>query len=152
MKFLSARESVKTSPPIQWSGGKAFSLVEVAISLGVVSFVLLALLGLLSVGLDAGKSSREDTIIAGLCLATLAELKATPYADLPSNVSTYFTYDGRATNSAAGPYYQCTVEISDPRGLQTNSNFSKRVKIEIAWPAASSNRQTNLFETHLAVH
>ncbi len=152
MKFLSVRKSVKASPLIQWSGGKAFSLVEVAISLGVISFVLLALLGLLSVGLDAGKSSREDTVITGLCLATLADLKATPYADLASNTITYFTYDGGRTSNSDGAYYQCTAEVSDPRGLQTNSHFSKRVKIEIAWPVAAPNRQTNLFETHLAAY
>ncbi len=133
----------------------AFGLVEIAMCLGIVSFVLLALLGLLSVGIGAGKSSREDTFAAGLGVNILADLKTVDYANLPPSSVTYYTYDGAATNIPSGAYYQCTTEALASTMPQTNAqSFSKRVKIEIVWPltAPAAQRQTNLFETHLAAY
>ncbi|HRJ71371.1 MAG TPA: hypothetical protein PLS03_04065 [Terrimicrobiaceae bacterium] len=134
---------------------EAFGLVEIAMCLGIVSFVLLALLGLLSVGIGAGKSSREDTFAAGLGVNILAELKTRDYASLPPSSVSYYSYDGVATNVPSGAYYQCTTETLTSALPQTNAQgFSKRVKIEIVWPltAPAAQRQTNLFETHLAAY
>ena len=134
---------------------RAFGLVEIAMCLGIVSFVLLALLGLMSVGLDAGKASGEDMTAASLGMSTLAELRAIPYASLPPSATTYYAFDGVRTNSATGAHYQCVTEISASQLPQEGQpDHSKRVKIEITWPVSApvAKRQTNLFETHLAAY
>ena len=41
----------------------AFSLIEVVLALGIVSFALVAILGLLSVGLDSSRDSIDDTAV-----------------------------------------------------------------------------------------
>ena len=41
----------------------AFSLIEVVLALGIVSFALVAILGLLSVGLDSSRESIDDTAV-----------------------------------------------------------------------------------------
>lgn len=45
---------------------RAFSLVEVTMAIGIVSFCLLALVGLLPVGLNAIKTSREEAAAANV--------------------------------------------------------------------------------------
>ena len=42
----------------------AFSLAEVALSMGVISFALVAILGLLSVGINVSRDSGDDTRVA----------------------------------------------------------------------------------------
>jgi hypothetical protein len=42
----------------------AFTMVEVALSLGIVAFALVAIIGILPVGLKAQQQNREDTIIS----------------------------------------------------------------------------------------
>lgn len=42
----------------------AFSLVEVVLALGIVSFALVAILGLLTVGLDSSRESIDDTAVS----------------------------------------------------------------------------------------
>ncbi len=43
---------------------RAFSLIEVVLALGIVSFALVAILGLMSVGLDSSRDSIDDTAVA----------------------------------------------------------------------------------------
>ena len=47
-----------------FSTSKGFSLIEVTIALGLVTFVLVALLGLFGVGMKATKQSRDATSLA----------------------------------------------------------------------------------------
>lgn len=51
---------------------RAFSLVEVAMAMGIASFCLLAVVGLLPVGLDAARESREESG-AARCLEQIAQ-------------------------------------------------------------------------------
>ena len=46
------------------SASQGFSLIEVTIALGLVTFVLVALLGLFGVGMKASKQSRDATSLA----------------------------------------------------------------------------------------
>ncbi|HSI83823.1 MAG: hypothetical protein ACAI35_10560 [Candidatus Methylacidiphilales bacterium] len=58
----------------KWSGvggRRAFSLVEVAIAIGVVVFCIFALVALLPVGLDTMKSTREESG-AAVCLEQIS--------------------------------------------------------------------------------
>ncbi len=45
-------------------GRTAFSLVEIALTMGIISFALVAIFGLLSVGINAARDSNDDTKIA----------------------------------------------------------------------------------------
>ena len=56
----------------------AFSLVEVAIAIAITSFCLIALLGLLPVGLKTNEASIEQTAANGILSEIAADLRATP--------------------------------------------------------------------------
>src|ERR1700761_1108969 len=56
----------------------AFSLVEVVIALAVTIFCLVALFGLLSVGLRSNQATIEQASATSILSAAVADLRATP--------------------------------------------------------------------------
>lgn len=57
------RDEFRESMPLVPRGERAFTLVEIALSLAVVAFALVAILGVLPTGLRVQKDNREETII-----------------------------------------------------------------------------------------
>jgi type II secretory pathway pseudopilin PulG len=51
------------SSALKRSGEQAFTMVEIAIAMGVIGFALVVIIGLLPIGLGVQKDNREDTII-----------------------------------------------------------------------------------------
>src|SRR5436190_810822 len=47
----------------RFSASRAFTMIEIAISLAVIGFALVAIIGILPTGLDVQKQNREETII-----------------------------------------------------------------------------------------
>ena len=58
----------------------AFSLVEVTLALGVMAFCLVALLGLLPVGMNSNRDALEQTAAASIASAVAVDLRQTPLA------------------------------------------------------------------------
>ncbi len=67
-------------------GVGAFSLVEISLALGVVSFALLALVGLLSQVLDRSRDSTETFLFSNMAVGHQVDLEARDWMDLPTNV------------------------------------------------------------------
>ncbi len=57
---------------------RGFSLVEVVLALGVATFCLLTLLGLLAVGINSNKMTIEQSAAVNIASAVAADLRATP--------------------------------------------------------------------------
>lgn len=62
-----------------------FSLVEVALALGVVAFALVSIFGLLSIGVDGVRTSGDRVEAANLVTAMLGQWMANPTNKLPPN-------------------------------------------------------------------
>lgn len=129
-----------------------FSLVEVTLALGIIGFVLLALISLMSVGLQAGKEARDDMVSAQLAQTQLANLATNAFENLPADTTVYFNLDGLETNASSAYYLVRTRATPSILLDQDAQSQSKRVRIDVAWPAAAPEkaRQTNVIETHLA--
>ena len=56
----------------------AFSLVEVALALGVFVFVMVALVGLLPIGARSGRDGRSETLALNVLDAVVSDLKVAP--------------------------------------------------------------------------
>lgn len=125
---------------------RAFSLVEVAMAIGIVSFVLLAVAGLMGVGLNASKSAQIDTMQAANSRLLLA-MVATNDFDTFTSSTLYINQDGSTNSSIVGASIEATVSVvANPSGVRPEiGNKFKVVKIDFAYPAqaASSNRVTN---------
>ena len=57
----------------------AFSLVEVVLALGVIGFALLAIIGLLPIGLQSGRASIQETRATHLAKEVFATLRSQPF-------------------------------------------------------------------------
>jgi len=123
----------------------AFSLVEVTLALGIAAFCLVAILGLLPVGLTSNQASVEQTVAAGVTSAIVADLRATPATN--TNSAIY-----NITNAPAATAQQlrlCEDGSPDATG-GSNSRYLAYVtfstptcpkaptptRILITWPAA----------------
>lgn len=81
----------------------AFSLVEVAIALGVAGFVLIALLGLISQGVVSTKASVEESRALNLLDCVIADRKATPLGE-NSQIYNLPLLDGSVAPGATGSF------------------------------------------------
>jgi hypothetical protein len=66
----------------------AFSLVEVTLALGVAAFCLIAVFGLLPIGLKTDQGAIRQTTANGILSAIVADLRATPLTRTTSNLFT----------------------------------------------------------------
>ena len=63
MNTQASRFTSYVSRPAARPSGRAFTMIEIAISLAVIGFALVAILGVLPLGLNVQKENREQTII-----------------------------------------------------------------------------------------
>jgi Tfp pilus assembly protein PilV len=117
------------------SGLGSFTLVEVVIAIAVVAFVLVSLLGLMTYTSQLVQQADTYSRLSNVSSQVLAQLDSQPYslsfAKANTNATTYFTYEGLPTNSAAG-YYQCVMSKANPAGWTLSSVL--QVQLTITWP------------------
>lgn len=126
-----------------------FSLIEVVIAIGIVSFAMMAILGLFSVGLQSNRESAEDTTLALMSQQMNAWSRSQPFTNLTaSNTVFFFNAGGELTRTANGDpattagidsHYSCTISP------QTNSVSTNLIYLQsrYEWPlsAPSTGRQ-----------
>ncbi len=133
---------------------QAFTLVEVAIALAVVSFALIALIGLISVSLQSSKSANHDTEIALASQYALSTLCTNSFANLVNlqPVTNYFDYQGSPTSSSSTSdpaVFSCITQTSTNLApfswANQNTNFVA-VELTFTWPG-----QTNIIGNNAKV-
>ena len=121
-----------------------FSLVEVTLALGVTAFCLIALFGLLPLGVQINQSSMSQTAAASLLSSIIADLRAAPKTSLTSwqydiTFGTakllYFDGEGRSvapTDPNVSPRYRVTITFpASPAGAFAPTFVS----LKVTWPA-----------------
>jgi uncharacterized protein (TIGR02598 family) len=126
----------------------AFSLVEVAISLGVAAFCLLAILGLMPVGVQTNRNATSQTGATNIMAAVVADLRGTPKANPSSaqfgitfgtNATLYFDGSGQFTTLAgANSRYQLNVTWSVANLTGACSGALPCADLKVTWPAAAT--------------
>jgi uncharacterized protein (TIGR02598 family) len=100
---------------------RGFSLAEIVLAMGIVSFSLIAILGLISVGLNSSKNALDESLIAAMSRQVVGNLRQQRFVNnnlftklAAGTVQTVFfngsgvLVDGTAVGFDA-PVYQCTV-------------------------------------------
>lgn len=132
---------------------EGFSLVEIAMALGILAFVLMAVLGLLGVGLDSSRQAQVDTMRATIARTILSRV----ISDLRTNTSdgyfdsfssappAYFTYDGLESAGEKDRYYECLVEAAgSTSGLRPEAASNMRaVKVTVRYPYGVGVKQSS---------
>ena len=128
-------------------------------ALGIASFVLISLLGLMTVSVDAGKKAYEDTTVASIAQTVISHIKTNDFATVANHQmdgDRFFTYDGDSlgTINNGSAYYRCKVATSahssgDLPAAVKNGAQGQRVQMLFFWPP--NNPKTNeVFETTLS--
>lgn len=138
----------------------AFSLVEIVMAIGIMSFALLSLVGLASIGMQRSGDSRklqEGASVANrilqmrrsapeaVAVGTLFDPATFPLPPLTTSVTqtNYLTSSGALTASAgsADATYGLAIRIEAPPADQ-RSIITSKVSLEIFWPPTASKPQS----------
>ena len=137
---------------IRGSQRAAFSLVEVALALGVASFALVAIFGLLPVGINTNQTSIQQTIATNLVTGIISDMRQVPPAAATGpgamsprygiNVSgidgvSPFYVDGSGTpqTNLRLASYTVTVSLTAPATGQKTATYGSVV---ISWPPGAA--------------
>ena len=120
----------------------AFSLVELTLALGIAAFCLIAVFGLMPVGVQTNRNATSQTAATNIMAAVIADLRATPKANTTSTQfgitfgtnppPRYFDGAGQFTTSlGANSRYQLNVTWYGTTGL-------RYADLKVTWPAAAT--------------
>jgi uncharacterized protein (TIGR02598 family) len=96
----------------------AFSLVELTLALGVAAFCLLAVFGLMPIGVQTNRNATSQTATANIMAAVIADLRATPKTNTTSAqfgitfgtcINLYFDSQGQAVATS-----DCNTSLTLP--------------------------------------
>jgi uncharacterized protein (TIGR02598 family) len=122
-----------------------FSLVEVVLALGVGAFCLIAVFGLLPVGVQTNRNATSQTAATGILASVIADLRATPTGSVTStqyqitfgtSKTLYFDGAGQVATSLS-PTSRCRLDVTFPQ----NEGFTHSptyADLKVTWPAAAT--------------
>ena len=114
----------------------AFSLIEVTIAIGIVSFAFVSLLGLIPLGLNNFHCAMNSSVGSQIGQAVLNDAQQTDFSTLTggkttpflmttgSNTILYFDDQGGALPSAAGAIYQAIALVTPATMVPNTGNTS----------------------------
>ncbi|HZS57143.1 MAG TPA: Verru_Chthon cassette protein B [Bryobacteraceae bacterium] len=120
----------------------AFSLVEVTLALGIAAFCLIAVFGLMPIGVQTNRNATSQTAATNIMAAVVADLRATPRAintssqfaiTFGTNKTLFFDGTGQFTivGDANSRYRLNVTWNSAPNGL-------RYADLQVTWPAAAT--------------
>jgi uncharacterized protein (TIGR02598 family) len=123
----------------------AFSLVEVTLALGIAAFCLIAIFGLMPVGVQTNRNATSQTAATNIMAAVVADLRATPKPPV-INTSTQF---GITFGTNPPPLYfdsagQSSTLLTSNSRHQLNVAFTwisgnaYGADFKVTWPAAAT--------------
>ncbi len=124
------------------NGRQAFTLVEVALALFLLSFCLVILLGLFNVGLTSERRSADDTTLAAIVMQAANTLRT---QNLSAGYTTNFYFDnsGQLLTNSVGALYHCSVTTANlpasQAPLPSVDNNLLIATLQFTWPASLAN-------------
>jgi Verrucomicrobium spinosum paralogous family TIGR02598 len=137
----------------------AFSLVEVTLALGVAAFCLIAVFGLMPVGVQTNRNATSQTAATSIVANVIADLRGTPTANSTSSqfcisfgtpTTLYFDNAGRCSTDLAGSTSPCgsswSPALTTRYQLNVTWSGSSRLRyadLKVTWPAAATAANAN---------
>ena len=133
-----------------------FSIVEIALALGVAAVCLVTIFALLPIGLQTTQNADQELASGDLIGSVIADLRATPVTTPPGNATTspkfaisipanpvglsttttlFFNSEGQSSTSLiSNSRYQLTITFLP----NTGSRSATLIGLKVTWPAAAS--------------
>lgn len=124
--------------PDSSQSGRGFTLVEVTLALGIISFAFVAMFGLLPVGLSVSRQAIDTTIEAQIVQKLTSQALQTDFSQLskldpsiyPTAASYYFDNEGK-TASQTNALYKAGFSVATSTSLSANVNTQKLATVSI---------------------
>jgi uncharacterized protein (TIGR02598 family) len=127
----------------------AFSLVEVTLALGIAAFCLIAVFGLMPVGVQANRNATSQSAATSILSNVIADLRATPK---PPAINTSVQYGITFGTNPPPLYFDGSGQFTTSLG--TNSRYQLNVTwygtsglryadVKVTWPAAATAANAN---------
>jgi len=149
-------DAMKVLLPLRKKAGaplRAFTLVEVVLAMGVVSFAMISMMGLLTMGLKTYHDAINATTESEITQQLANQLELAKYSSISTSTTSnyYFTQEGISTN-AANAIYSATVsapaKLNVPGGSASFPTNTLTFIISIS--SKSSPQVTNAIPIHIA--
>ena len=135
-------------PPFRRRLTAAFTLVEIMIATGLITFSVIAVLGVLPVGLTSLRQSMNQTVEAQIVRSIAAQAVTTSFTNLAR--TSYYEIDGQLLDSPDGAYYTATITTAPsvfPGSQQSTTITDSLVSLNIELiarqnPAAAGTTNT----------
>lgn len=121
----------------------AFSLIEVTLALGIAGFCLIAILGLLPVGLSSNQTATEQTASVNIISGIAADLRATLPTSPPGGAATSAQYSLAIPASPNGPSAQ-TLFFAEDGTFAAAINSSSRYRVTVNFAPNTAARSATL--------
>lgn len=137
------------------NSSRGFSLVEVTIALGLVSFALVSMLGLLPTGLTVLRSSMSQTVEAQILQSVASRAVISSFTNIAAS-TLYFDDEGLPVASSGAAYYTANLTLTNAAfpgssNAVTLPNSLKNVKVAlVARPNPSAAGRTNVYSLQVA--
>jgi len=117
----------------------AFSLVEVAVALGIAAFCLIVVFGLMPVSVQTNRSATSQTAATNIIAAVVADLRATPKTN---NISSQFRITF-GTNPAP-MYFDGAGQFAGSMAPASPTPFQPRYQLNVTWGGSAGLRYADL--------
>jgi uncharacterized protein (TIGR02598 family) len=135
------------------SAAAAFSLVELTLALGIAAFCLIAVFGLVPVGVQTNRNATSQTAATNILSSVVSDIRASPPGQTASaryrvnrakGTPTLLYFDGQGQSTTSlGPNsrYRLYVKIANnPAGVV----YPNYVWLKVSWPAAVDTINTTI--------
>jgi uncharacterized protein (TIGR02598 family) len=99
--------------------GKAFTLVEVLLAIGVVSFAMVGILGLIPAGLNTFRSTMFSSVESGIVHQLAGEVQRTDFDNQNTATQVYY-FDNQGIAAASAREALFIAEVCPPQLLTSN--------------------------------
>jgi uncharacterized protein (TIGR02598 family) len=141
--------------PRRHAGG--FSLVEVTLALGVVSFSMMSLLAAMQVGLGVVRDTSAQSGVNSIYTQIRSDLQQLPFAqvDALSGSVRQYSKESVLLQNGKDAYYAVSFEVVAPEvpgSTPTLSDSARMVKATVSYPVAAptSSQQKSVFSVLIA--
>lgn len=137
---------------------QGFSLVEVTISLGLVTFAAMSVMALLPTGLSVMRSAMDQTIEAQIVRTIAGQAVVSNYDNLTAASPLYFDDEGMPVRNAGDAVYTVTLGLANPdfpgvNGLSDMTRSLTRLNIGITEQRGGpDSRRTSVHSIKVANH
>jgi uncharacterized protein (TIGR02598 family) len=133
---------------------QGFSLVEVTVAMGLITFAVVAVLGVLPAGLTSLRRAMDQTVEAQIIRSVGAQAITGEFATVGAQSEMFFDEEGQAMDSSQGAYYKATLTTRDPvypasslSGTLTNSLKSLQIELR---PQLGTNAVATVYSINVA--